>query len=66
VDVPHQVVTIILSVAAGVLAWLATNCDAVYVFLRAHQHLSRERIDEINRELGEFRLRGRGIGSSGL
>jgi hypothetical protein len=25
VDVPHQVVTIILSVAAGVLAWLATN-----------------------------------------
>ena len=40
--------------------------DAVYVFLRAHQHLSRERVDEINRELAEFRLKGRGIGSSGL
>ena len=24
-DVPHQVVTVILSAAAGVLAWLATN-----------------------------------------
>jgi hypothetical protein len=40
--------------------------DAVYVFLRAHRHLSRERIDEINRRLAEFRSKGRGIGSSGL
>jgi hypothetical protein len=40
--------------------------DAVYVFLRAHRHLSRERIDEINRRLAEFRSKGRGIGCSGL
>ena len=40
--------------------------DAVYVFLRAHRHLSRERIDEINSELKEFGSKGRGIGASGL
>jgi hypothetical protein len=40
--------------------------DAVYVFLRAHQHLSRERVEEINRQFEEFRLRGRAIGASGL
>jgi hypothetical protein len=39
--------------------------DAVYVFLRAHQHLSRERVEEINKELREFRLKGRRIGASG-
>ena len=163
-DVPHQVVTVILSAAAGVLAWLATNwvgkpivdardkrlkalqaaeqntfvgggasderrgaaraalneaasalrsisrgqwqvrlyCwiarydleaaaaalihlhnitgheyfnnearslvrDAVYVFLHAHQHLSRKRVDEIKRQMEDLRSRpARGIGSSGL
>ena len=40
--------------------------DAVYVFLRAHRHLSRERVDKINKELKEFRSSGRGIGASGL
>ena len=26
--------------------------DAIYIFLRAHQHLSRERIDEIRMRIG--------------
>jgi len=29
--------------------------DAVYVFLRAHQHLTRERIDEIKKKLEQLR-----------
>jgi len=41
--------------------------DAVYVFLHAHQHLSRKRVDEIKRQMEDLRSRpARGIGSSGL